>query len=160
MRSRTSFRVRFGDIDPAGIVYYPKLVDYTHVAVEDFFDRMGIDYSRLLAEHGLGLPTVRLEMDFLRPLRYGDRVDVVSTVERLGETSVHWRHELHRRADGEEAEARPCAVARIVSVCVRLDALEKEPLPKWLRDAFAAAGTQSAAASPPGGSASIPASPE
>ncbi len=132
LRSRTRFRVRFGDIDPAGIVYYPTLVHYTHVALEDFFEQMGVDYSRLLRTEGIGLPTVHLEMDFLEPLRYGDHVEILSTVEHLGETSLRWRHELFRETGGELAP-EPCAVARIVTVCVRLERMCKEPIPAALR---------------------------
>jgi 4-hydroxybenzoyl-CoA thioesterase len=49
--------VRFGDIDQAGIVYYPRLVNYFHVAMEEFFaGALELNYPRFLAEHQLGLP--------------------------------------------------------------------------------------------------------
>ena len=33
----TTILVRFSDLDPAGIAYYPNLVNFLHVAFEDFF---------------------------------------------------------------------------------------------------------------------------
>ena len=32
-----TFPVRFDDVDAAGLVYYPRLLDYCHVGLEDFF---------------------------------------------------------------------------------------------------------------------------
>jgi 4-hydroxybenzoyl-CoA thioesterase len=61
---RAHLLVRFGDIDEAGFVYYPRLVHYFHVAMEEFFANvLGVDYPTFLAEHRLGLPTARLEDD-------------------------------------------------------------------------------------------------
>jgi hypothetical protein len=46
------------------------------VALEEFFGQeLEIDYPVLIDEHHLGLPTVHLETDFSRPLRYGDSID-------------------------------------------------------------------------------------
>lgn len=125
----THHRVRFGDVDPAGIVYYPVLVHYTHLAIEDVFrDHLGLDYAALLDEHRLGLPTVRVEMDFRRPLRFGDDLEIATTVAELGESSVVWQHALHRTGTPE-----PVAEARLVTVCVDLTTFEKRALPTWLR---------------------------
>ena len=45
----TELKVRFGDIDHAGIVYYPRISHYCHVAFEEFFsDRIGIPYHSVL----------------------------------------------------------------------------------------------------------------
>jgi len=43
--------VRFGDCDPAGLVYYPALFHYCHAAMEEFFSaRCGISYARLVVD--------------------------------------------------------------------------------------------------------------
>jgi 4-hydroxybenzoyl-CoA thioesterase len=129
---RSRFKVRFGDVDPAGIVYYPTLVHYNHVALEDFFaDHLGVDYAAVLSRHRIGLPAVRLEMDFHAPLRFGEGVEVETLIERVGTTSVHWRHLLYRQGGD-----RPVAEARVVTVCVDLERFEKRELPDWLSEAF------------------------
>ena len=39
----TQLQVRFGDVDPAGIVYFPKIYDYIHEAFEDLWNvHMGV----------------------------------------------------------------------------------------------------------------------
>ena len=78
---------------PAGIAYYPNLVNFLHESFEDFFaGHVGRPYPEVFRE-GLGFPTVKVEMEFLSPVHYGDRVDVRVTVEHVGRTSVRMRYE-------------------------------------------------------------------
>ena len=84
MAFRTPLHVRWGDLDPAGIVYYPRFMHFCHVAMEEFFrDAIGIDYPKLLREHRIGFPVVHLETEYHRPLRYADETEIeVSLVVR------------------------------------------------------------------------------
>ena len=129
MIHRFPLDVRFGDLDPAGIVYYPRYLHFCHVGMEEYFRHVvGIDYPVFLDEHDLGLPTVRTEVDHRRPIRYRDRVGLEVGVERIGTTSVEWRHRF--RHEGTEA---PSIEARIVTVLVRMSSFDKQPIPDWLR---------------------------
>lgn len=128
----TTLIVRFGDVDSAGIVYYPRYPHYLHIGMERFFaDVVGIDYAELVTQRQFGLPTVRLEVDYRRPLRYGDRIEMAISIGKVGTTSVEWLYELRREADGEL-----CATARTVTVSTNLAELEKLPVPDWLREAL------------------------
>jgi 4-hydroxybenzoyl-CoA thioesterase len=129
----TTFIVRFGDVDSAGIVYYPRYAHYLHVGMERFFDQvLGIHYAELTVNRRFGLPTVRLEIDYRRPFRYGDRIEMEIEIGHVGTTSVEWLYSLRGR--GEEA---PRATARTVTVASDLERLEKTPVPEWLREALA-----------------------
>ncbi len=130
---RAQLIVRFGDIDQAGIVYYPRLVNYFHVAMEEFFaGALDLNYPRFLAEHQLGLPAARLEVDFLQPLRYGDHLDIEVGIESIGTTSIVWRYTIHREGNHD-----PCASARVVTVNVDMKTFDKVPVPSWLRNRLA-----------------------
>ena len=84
MGFRTTLIVRFGDVDSAGIVYYPRYAHYLHIGMERYFaEVVGIDYSELTVERRYGLPTVRLEVDYRQPFRYGDRVSMEIDVGRI-----------------------------------------------------------------------------
>ena len=70
MAFRSRLKIRFGDIDRAGIVYYPRVMHYFHVALEEFFaSELGMEYRVVVEAHRIGLPTVHLETDFSRPFR-------------------------------------------------------------------------------------------
>jgi 4-hydroxybenzoyl-CoA thioesterase len=126
---RAELVVRFGHIDQAGIVYYPRLVNYFHVAMEEFFGAvLGTDYPSFLSLHRLGLPAAHLDVGFLRPLRYGDHIQVEVGIEKVGNTSIVWRYQIFRPDEKE-----PAARARIVTVNVDMDTFEKKAVPDWLR---------------------------
>lgn len=122
--------IRFADVDSAGIVYYPRYFHFFHVAMEEYFERaLGLPYPDLVGREREGLPTVRVETDFLAPLRYGDTLLLEVGVERVGETSVVWRYE-----GTESADRVPVVRARVVTVYSDLDLLEKLEVPSTLRD--------------------------
>ena len=129
---RTSILVRFGDLDPAGIAYYPNLVNFLHESFEDFCaGHVGRPYPELYRE-GIGFPSVKLEMEFLAPVRYGDHVDVEVTVEHLGRSSVRIRYEA-------SVSGRAVFRARNTSVAVDMSTFRPMDLPPWLRQRFEAA---------------------
>lgn len=135
MAFRTRVLVRFSDIDPAGVVYFPRFLHYCHTAMEDFFaDELGMSYARLFAEHRCGFPAVHLETDFRRPLRYGDTVEIEVEIVKVGRTSVTWRYTLRTGAQMAELAAE----AEIVTACIDLDRFRARVVPDWLVEAFSA----------------------
>jgi 4-hydroxybenzoyl-CoA thioesterase len=129
---RTSILVRFGDLDAAGIAYYPNLVNFLHEAFEDFFaGHVGRPYPEVF-RGGLGFPTVHIEMEFLSPVHYGDHVDIKVVVEHVGRSSVRLRYE-GSIAGGAVFKARNTAVV------VDMSSFKPTPLPDWLRERFEAA---------------------
>ena len=92
--------VRFGQCDPAGIVYYPRYTEIGHELLEEWFrEALGVDFHTLHEVWGQGFPTAALELDFLRPSRYGETLDCALWVTHLGESSL--RLVLEFRCAGE-----------------------------------------------------------
>src|SRR3712207_6036309 len=97
----TRITVRFGDTDPAGLVYYPRLFHYLHAAMEEFFAaRCGVSYQELIAARRLGFPTVNSRAEFLMPLVYGDVAEVEVFVSRVGRSSAEFEYTIRRASDG------------------------------------------------------------
>ena len=138
MAFRTRVLVRFSDIDPAGVVYFPRFLHYCHTAMEDFFaDELGVSYARLFAEHRCGFPAVHLETDFRRPLRYGETVEIEVEIVKVGRTSVTWRYTLRGGRAGDPAP-EIAAEVEIVTACIDLDRFRARVVPDWLVEAFSA----------------------
>jgi 4-hydroxybenzoyl-CoA thioesterase len=132
MTFSTRIRVRFGDADPAGLVYYPVIFHYFHIALEEFFGaRCGISYDRLIAEERLGFPTVRSEAEFFAPLVYGDEVRVEFFVSKVGRSSAVFEYRAMRASDGTL-----CARATNVHVAMNMDTRRAVPIPDKYREAF------------------------
>src|SRR3954468_19247768 len=129
----TRITVRFGDCDPAGLVYYPVLFHYCHAAMEEFFAaRCGVEYARLVAAERVGFPTVNASAEFFEPLVYGDVAEVEVWVSRVGSSSVTFEYRLRRARD-----SRLCASATLVQVSMSLDTRRAVPVPEHLRLTFA-----------------------
>jgi 4-hydroxybenzoyl-CoA thioesterase len=130
----TRITVRFGDTDPAGLVYYPNIFHYFHIALEEFFGaRCRIGYERLMADERIGFPTVKTETEFFAPLVYGDEVDVEVYVSRTGNSSATFEYAARRAAD-----QTLCARSTQVHVAMNLDTRRPVPIPETYRLAFAA----------------------
>lgn len=122
-------KVCFGDIDNAGIVYYPRFVHYFHVALEEFFSNyLEIDYSTVINEHKIAFPTVHLESDFKMRLKFGDKLIVHVRVLRLGQTSITWHYKVLRTYDLYSIVAE----GKNVTVCIDIDTFKKKTIPEWL----------------------------
>ena len=133
MSYTTRIKVRFGDIDHAGIAYYPNLYHYFHIAFEDFFEEfIGTPYPDVLDRERIGFPTVKVETGFLKPIRYGDTLAITITVPRVGRSSAEILFTAVR-----EGDASPCIVSRQTVVSVDMTSFRPVALPTRYRDLFA-----------------------
>lgn len=96
-------KVRFQDVDPAGIVFFAHFATYAHEAMENFFDQIEGGYADLVMERRVGFPAVKVETQFFTPLRFGDVVRIETSVARLGTRSAVFRYRF-RRGDDTIAE--------------------------------------------------------
>lgn len=118
--------VRFKHCDPAGIAFYPKLLEFANDLVEGWFAAMGVAFPVLIGERGIGVPTVQLSARFLRPCRYGETLEGRLSPRTLGERSC----QLDITLVGPEGETR--AAFDITLVCVARDAVASRPWPQDL----------------------------
>lgn len=117
-------KIRFDDVDGAGIVYYPRYLHLCHASFEDFFDASApFGYPELIGKKRLGFPTVHLEADFKAPLAYGDTAIVALSVVKVGTSSMTLHYEIMRKRD-----AVVCFVADITTVFMNLDTQKATPL--------------------------------
>lgn len=131
MTYSAEFDVRFGDIDQAHVIYYPRFFHYFHQAFERWFgEALGVPYPQLVGEHGIGFPSVRVETDFTSPLRYGDRMRISIEVDDIGKRSLTLDYTIYRVADNVL-----CARAKITTVAIDGE-FRSMTIPDWLRERF------------------------
>ena len=130
----TFITVRFGDADPAGLVYYPRIFHYLHIAMEEFFAaRCGLSYERLMKDERIGFPTVNVRAEFFVPLVYGDEAEIEVYVSQTGKSSATFEYQVRRRSDGVL-----CARATQIHVAMNLDERRAVSIPEKYHRAFAA----------------------
>src|SRR5262245_55455387 len=128
MAFRSEIKVRFGDEDHAGIVYYPRFFDWFHQVFEDFFGEAGKTYKDVLDVDHAGWPSVHAEADYASPARFGDVLAIELTVERIGKSSVSFAY----RATNEK-ESRLVATGKVTCVCIDMRTFESQPIPAAYR---------------------------
>lgn len=96
-------RVNWSDADAAGVMNTARAFDYAIEVIEEFYRQvLGFSFGELLAKHGMGIPMVHIEADFMAPLAQGKLLTLAASLERLGRSSVSWCVEA-RRADRKVA---------------------------------------------------------
>jgi 4-hydroxybenzoyl-CoA thioesterase len=132
MAFRCRIPVRFGEVDHAKILYYPRHLHYCHVAMEEMFASVvGVPYHEAIEREKVGYPTVRVVAEYRRPVGFGETVEMRVSVERIGHRSVGFRYEGHRASDGELA-----FVVQNVQVAIHMDHWRSIAIPEHHRRAF------------------------
>jgi 4-hydroxybenzoyl-CoA thioesterase len=125
--------VRWGDCDPAGIIYTPRVFDFAMEAIEAWWrEVVGVNWYDLNWIHQMGAPSVRMECDFLRPLKPDQVVGVEVRVERIGRTS------LILNAIGFDEAGQHCFAAKQVACVISRSGFTPIEIPAHLRDRMTA----------------------
>ncbi|MBV8210351.1 MAG: acyl-CoA thioesterase [Burkholderiaceae bacterium] len=123
--------IRFQHCDPAGIVFYPHYFVLMHELVEDWFtEGIGQSYAQFVKQHGMGLPMVKVECEFLTPNSIGDVISLGLSVKRIGGSSIV----LHVRGT---ARGRESLRSTLTVVHASLRDLRPVRVPDELRSAMA-----------------------
>ncbi len=94
---RTAVRVRFGDTDPYGIVYFVSYFRYCHRAIEEFLRACGLPPEETFknVREGFGLPIVEAWCRFRRPAQYGDLLRIETRIQEMRSKAIIFRFEFY-----------------------------------------------------------------
>jgi 1,4-dihydroxy-2-naphthoyl-CoA hydrolase len=121
--------LRLGDTDAAGVVYFASLLSICHETYEAFLDDRQLSLAQLLTAGEWGLPIVHAEIDFWRPLRCGDRLNIQLHLHHLSQQGFTSQYQLSKQDDPDVWVAR----AQLEHVCVVRSLGRKGDLPpQWL----------------------------
>lgn len=126
MSFTTTVQVRFADIDAAAIVFYPRYFEMLNAAVEDWFADLGWDFRSMHVARGMGVPTVKIECEFLAPSELGEVLTIAVSPTSVGRASCVLAYGIS--AGGTE---RVRATGTLV--CMNLAARKSMPWPEELR---------------------------
>jgi 1,4-dihydroxy-2-naphthoyl-CoA hydrolase len=128
--------IRFQDVDAAGIIFYPRVLELCHDVYVEFLASAGFPLQECLRGPWI-MPIRHAEADYLRPLRFGDRVEVALVAAETGPrqpaTEVTIGYRIANLSSGE-----PAALAQTVHTFVDRKSFERVPMPDALDRAFRA----------------------
>jgi len=91
-------QLRWGECDPAGIIFYPTYFLWFDAASWNMFAAVGYHAKRMRAEH-LAMPLVAASCEFKHPAEQEDHCEVRSRIVRWGGKSFVVAHDVVR-SDG------------------------------------------------------------
>jgi acyl-CoA thioester hydrolase len=136
---RFKLRVYWEDTDGAGIVYYANYLKFLERARTEWLRTLGFGQSELAERHGVVFVVRSVAVEFLRPARLDDEIEVTVFQPRLGASTVELDQFVER---GNER----LVSAGVKLACVRIAAFQPARIPRALRAVFAGrlSGNQSA----------------
>ena len=100
---RRKLTIEWGQCDPAGIVFNSRFFEIFDTSTWQMFEAaVGVKPQNLANAFGIiGIPLVDASANFLRPIKFGDVVDMTSRVSEFRRSSFDVEHRLS--VDGELA---------------------------------------------------------
>ncbi|MDH3660281.1 MAG: tol-pal system-associated acyl-CoA thioesterase [Alphaproteobacteria bacterium] len=122
-------RVYYEDTDAAGIVYYANYLKFAERARTEMLRKFATKAGFRREETGLTFVVQRCSVEYRRPAKLDDLIDVHTHITRVGAASLALRQEVHR--DG----------TLLVPMDIRLALVDREMKPARLPPALIAALT-------------------
>ena len=130
---RCTFTVRFGDCDPAAIVFYPRYVEMLNDACEEWFEKaLSEPWGKMHRADHRGMPIVDLHVRFLKPSRLGEHLDFSLTLTSLGRSAVTL--EIIVEGEGADGKVERRLEAQLKLVHSDLSGPKATPIPHDLRE--------------------------
>ena len=116
-------RVYYEDTDSAGIVYHASYLRFMERARTEWLRHLGFDLPDLETRYRVVFTVSRMRIDFFRPARFNDMLDVTLRPTRMGRASFQLE-QLVLRAGGETLCRADVRIA-----CVHASSLRPCPIP-------------------------------
>jgi len=87
--------VRWRDVDPAGIAFYPRFYEWYDAGCEALFEALGLPWPEMFPRYEIiGVPILESGSRFSSPVRYGDVLTIHSAVAWVKRTTFRMEHTI------------------------------------------------------------------
>src|SRR5438046_168991 len=91
----TQVQGRWSDVDPAGVVFYPRFFEWYDLGCESLFASLGLPWPEAFPKYEIvGVPIVESGSKFMSPARYGDVLTIRSKVAWVKTKTFRMEHEI------------------------------------------------------------------
>ncbi len=91
-------RVRYGETDKMGYVYYGNYAQYFEVARVELLRSLGVSYKGL-EDNGVMLPVSHMDIKYIKPAFYDDLLTIKVFVEELPKVKIKFRYETYNEKE-------------------------------------------------------------
>ena len=128
---KIQFRVRYGETEQMGFVYYGNYAQYFEMGRTEWLRKLGITYKKMEAD-GVMLPVMNLNINYLKPAKYDDLLTLKTILNKLPSAKIEFSYEVYN----EENELLTTANTTLVFVNMETNKPTRAPeyVLKKLRD--------------------------
>ena len=94
IRNQTNIRVRYGETDQMGYVYYGNYAQFFEVGRVEWLRALGVSYKSL-EESGIMLPVINLNINYMKPAKYDDLLTITTVVTKKPLVKIEFDFEVH-----------------------------------------------------------------
>ncbi len=93
-------RVRFGETDPYGVVYFVSYLEYAKATLDEYLRSLGLSPAGFYRSPSGGWPVGEVTVRYESPARYDDLLRVVIWIGEVGRSTVRFGFRIERAGEG------------------------------------------------------------
>jgi acyl-CoA thioester hydrolase len=128
--TETKIRVRYGETDQMGFVYYGNYPEYYEVGRTEALRQLGTSYKQL-EDEGILMPVIKMNVRYIKPGRYDDLLTVKTIVKEVPRTRMEFVYEIYNES-GELIN-----VGETTLIFLSKERNKPVACPEWLAEIFA-----------------------
>lgn len=121
-------RIYYEDTDAGGLVYYANYLKFLERARTEWLRALGFEQDVLRNEAGIIFAVRAVTVDYLRPARFNDLLEVACHLEELNRVSLVFSQEVRRPG----TDGQPLCTGKVKVACLDAATLRPRPLPATL----------------------------
>ena len=87
-------QIMWGDLDPLGIVFYPRYYEWMDACGNLFLEAISLGHRYLVNERKVGFPLVETSATYYKPGRYLQTVRILTNIHSLEEKVLVLKHSI------------------------------------------------------------------
>ncbi len=95
IQHETKIRVRYGETDQMGYLYYGNYAQYYEVGRAELIRSVGITYKKMEEEHGIMMPVTSMNIRYIRPALYDELLTIKTSLRHLPEQFITFHYEIY-----------------------------------------------------------------
>ncbi len=122
LNHKTKIRVRYGETDQMGYVYYGNYAQYLEVGRVEWLRNLGVSYKSL-EESGIMLPVLEMKIRYFNPATYDDLLTVETILTKIPGAKIEFDFNVYN----EKNELLSKATVQLVFVDMKKNRPTKTP---------------------------------
>jgi 4-hydroxybenzoyl-CoA thioesterase len=126
--------VNWGESDPFGLVYYPRIVAWFNDTEHELFRIIGYPIEQMIRNDRTTFVMGEIHFRFIGPAAYGDRIVTTITLAEIGARTLHWNCKAKNAVTGA-----PVSEGRATRVYARINedgSLSSQVIPDTMLNAL------------------------